>query len=186
MKKIFIVLVIGLIWSACTEEKVGVYSLEEDFIYLPYNNSTMGGTTIPDTLLYNRVELEVNLEQQLDTFYFRVNVAGKARNINRKIKIVEYPIEINDNYEQAKEGVNYVAFDGSEMEKHLILPADSLGIDLPIIVKYDQGIAGETKRFTVAFRLADSEDFKVMSVNSNLTAGNTARACGYVSFSQKN
>ena len=39
MKKLLIALVIGLIGYACSEEKVGVYSLERDYIYFQYESS---------------------------------------------------------------------------------------------------------------------------------------------------
>ena len=81
MKKLLIALVIGLIGYACSEEKVGVYSLERDYIYFQYESSRLGTTmNIADSvyLYYNSSSVSVNSSRQRDTFFFRVKVAGMA------------------------------------------------------------------------------------------------------------
>ena len=50
MRKLFIILTIGLILGACTKEEVGVYSLGDDYIYMPYNQSIYGTMTTPDCI----------------------------------------------------------------------------------------------------------------------------------------
>ncbi len=185
MKKLFIILIIGAFLGACSEEKVGVYSLEDDYIYIPYNSNIYGTVTSPDSayMFYNKASLFVNSKQQRDTFYFRVLVVGEAQSVDRKIKLEPYVYKVNGT-EEAVAGVNYVAFDDPEMQENLIVAADSLGANIPIIVTYDPAIAGVTKSFIVAFKLAESEDFKVFGVNSDLTAGNSARIHAYVQFNQ--
>ncbi|WP_065219273.1 MULTISPECIES: hypothetical protein [Butyricimonas] len=185
MKKLFIILTIGLILGACTKEEVGVYSLGNDYIYMPYNQSIYGTMTTPDTvyMFYNSSPLTVSSTQKRDTFYFKVLVAGLAKNVDRKIKIEPYSCDISYK-EDAVAGVNYVAFDDPEMEKHLVIPANSLESEIPIIVTYDQAIAGQYKSFAVKFKLVESEDFKLLGVNSDLTAGNSARTHAYVQFTQ--
>lgn len=185
MKKLFIIFVIGLMWGACSEEKVGVYSLTDDYIYMPYFQDIYGTMTALDSayMFYNKTALNVSSTQKRDTFYFRVLVAGLAKDIDRKIKIAPYTCEVSGK-EEAVEGVNYIAFDDPEMEKNLVVSADSLGVNVPIIVTYDPAIAGKSKSFIVAFKLIESEDFRVLGVNSNLTAGNTARLHAYVQFNQ--
>ena len=185
MKKLFMILVIGLIWSACTKEEVGIYSLTSDYIYMPYNQDIYGTMSTPDTvyLFYNKSSLSVNSTQRRDTFYFKVLVAGLAKKVDRKIKVESYSCEVSGK-EDAIAGVNYIAFDDPEMVKHLIVPADSLEVDIPIIVTYDPAIAGQSKSFAVKFKLVESEDFEILGVNTDLTAGNSARTHAYVQFNQ--
>lgn len=135
MKKLFIILVIGLIWGACTEEKVEVYSLVNDYIYIPYNKDIYQAdmrTTDSVYMFYNKNALAVNSTQRRDTFYFRVLVAGLAQEVDRKIKLEPWVHEVNGK-ESAIVGVNYIAFDDPEMEKNLILPADSLAVNIPLL-----------------------------------------------------
>ena len=48
MKKLFIVLVVGLMWAACTREEVDVFSLEDNYIYFPYDNgATLATSMVP-------------------------------------------------------------------------------------------------------------------------------------------
>ena len=139
MKKLLIALVIGLIGYACSEEKVGVYSLERDYIYFQYESSRLGTTmNIADSvyLYYNSSSVSVNSSRQRDTFFFRVKVAGMARSVDRKINIEPYSFLTNGR-EEAIAGVNYVAFDDPEMEKCCVVPADSVSVNIPIIVTYN-------------------------------------------------
>ena len=81
--------------------------------------------------------------------------------------------------------MNYVAFDDPEMEKCCVVPADSVSVNIPIIVTYNPAIAGSYKGFMLAFKLVDSEDFEIMATNSNLNA-NPARTHAFVQFTQSN
>lgn len=188
MKKLFIILIIGLFGYACSEEKVGVYSLENDYIYFQYDVKTMsaGMSSIDDTVYYyrNSSSLNVSSTQQRDTFVCRVLVAGVGKKYDRKINLAPYVYAL-ESTELAISGVNYIAFDNSEMEQHLIIPADSVGVNIPIIVTYDSSIAGMYKTFTVGAKLLESEDFKVMEANANLTS-NPARSHLCVRFTQSN
>lgn len=186
MKKLFILLVIGLAWGACTEENVDVYSLTDEYVYIPYNSDIyLADMRSSDTvyMFYNRTALSVNSMQVRDTFYFRVLVTGVAKNVDRKINIQPWVNEVNGK-EAAVPGVNYVAFDDPEMVGNFIIPADSLGVNIPIVVTYDPAIAGQWKSFAVTFKLAESEDFKVLGTNSDVTSGNGARSHAYVQFNQ--
>jgi hypothetical protein len=186
MKRLFIILVIGLIWGACTEEKVEVYSLTDEYIYIPYNsNLYRADMRLSDSvyMFYNKSALSVHSMQERDTFYFRVLVTGAAKKVDRKIKLESWENEVTGK-EAAVPGVNYIAFDDPEMERNLILPADSVGVNIPIIVTYDPVIAGQWKSFVVTFKLAESEDFKVLGTNSDITSGNAARSHAYVQFNQ--
>lgn len=185
MKKIFMAMLIGWLGYACTEDKVWVYSLDRDYVYLSYDNTKLSANQADSVYVYyNMSSLRVNSVQQRDTFYFRVLVAGMAKDYDRKLKIEPYTFDMQ-NVEIGIENVNYVAFDEPEMEKHLVVPADSIGVDIPIIVKYDPTIAGSYKNFIVGFRLADTEDFSVLATNANLQA-NPARSHAYVRFTQSN
>ncbi len=187
MRKLFIAFIIGWLGCACSEEKVGVYSLENDYIYFEYDGTKLGSALNPiDSvyLYYNSSSVSVNSSQQRDTFFFRVLVAGVAKEYDRKIKLEPYTYEMA-NVGVGVKGVNYVSFDDPEMEKYLVVPADSLGTDIPIIVTYDPAIAGTYKNFTVGFRLADSDDFNVMATNPNLQPS-PARTYAYVRFTQSN
>ena len=187
MKKLLIALVIGLIGYACSEEKVGVYSLERDYIYFQYESSRLGTTmNVADSvyLYYNSSSVSVNSSRQRDTFFFRVKVAGMARSVDRKINIEPYSFLTNGR-EEAIAGVNYVAFDDPEMEKCCVVPADSVSVNIPIIVTYNPAIAGSYKGFMLAFKLVDSDDFEIMATNPNLSA-NPARTHAFVQFTQSN
>ena len=53
MKKLFIVLVVGLMWAACTREEVDVFSLEDNYIYFPYDNgATLATSMVPGDSTY--------------------------------------------------------------------------------------------------------------------------------------
>lgn len=187
MKKLFIALVIGMIGYACSEEEVGVYTLDRDYIYFKYDASKLGATMNPADsvyLYYNSSSISVNSSRQRDTFFLRVQVAGMARGVDREVKIEPYAFVTNGR-EEAIAGVNYVAFDDSEMKRCCVIPADSLGVNIPVIVTYNPAIAGSYKSFMFAFKLVDSEDFKIMMTNSNLDA-NPARTHAFVQFTQSN
>ena len=188
MKKLFIVLVVGLMWAACTREEVDVFSLEDNYIYFSYDNGTTLATSmVPDDstyYFYNKSSLTVKSTQQRDTFYFEVRAAGLAKSVDRQIKIAPWSCEVSG-FTEAVEGVNYVPFDDPEMVENLVLPADSVRVKIPVIVTYDPSIAGTAKSFIVGLKLVDSGDLKVMGTNLNITiADKAARTHAYVRFNQ--
>lgn len=193
MKKILIALLVGLIWGACTEEKVWEYSSEEDYIYIPYESAVLAaGMDVDSTwFFYNKSSLTVNsTTQQRDTFMLHLKIAGTPKSVDRQIRLQPWDFEIAGK-QVAVAGVNYVAFDDSEMEKALVLPADSASIHVPIIVMYDQATADATTAyssyFIVPFELVDSEGLNVMGTNSDITVVDmAARTHFYVQFTQTN
>ena len=78
-----------------------------------------------------------------------------------------------------------MAFDDPEMEKCCVVPADSVSVNIPIIVTYNPAIAGSYKGFMLAFKLVNSDDFEIMATNPNLSA-NPARTHAFVQFTQSN
>ena len=143
MKKLLIALVIGLIGYACSEEKVGVYSLERDYIYFQYESSRLGTTmNVADSvyLYYNSSSVSVNSSRQRDTFFFRVKVAGMARSVDRKINIEPYSFLTNGR-EEAIAGVNYVAFDDPENPTIMEDFIRALGAE-PVIYPYRNECCG--------------------------------------------
>lgn len=192
MKKILIVLFIGLIWGACSEEKVWEYSSEEDYIYIPYESSaySMGMAMDSTWYFYNMSSLTVNSTQTRDTFMLHLKIAGTPKSVDRQIRLQPWDFEVTGK-QVAVAGVNNVAFDDPEMEKALVLPADSASIHVPIIVMYDQATADATTAyssyFIVPFELVDSEGLNVMGTNSDITVVDmAARTHFYVQFTQTN
>ena len=188
MKKLFIVLEVGLMLAACTREEVDVFSLEDNYIYFPYDNGTTLATSmVPGDSIYyfyNKSSLTVKSAQQRDTFYFEVRAAGLAKSVDRQIKIVPWSCEVSG-FTEAVEGVNYVPFDDPEMVKNLVLPADSVQVKIPVIVTYDPSIAGTAKSFIVGLKLIDSGDLRVMGTNFNITVvDKAARTHACVRFNQ--
>lgn len=186
MKKLLIILGIALVWGACHEEKVGVYSLEEDYVYSAYYSSRYSSVVASDNNLYFwgiSSMPYVNSTILRDTVYIRVDVAGMPRDYDRHIKLEQFNYEYQGR-DTAVAGVNYVAFDDPEVEALLVVPKDSVAAEIPVIVTYDPASAGQYQSFILAFRLVESEDFKVLETNPDLTV-NSARTNFLLMFSQQ-
>lgn len=160
MRILFVILII-LSLGACSEEKVGVYSLENSYVYFVYDKLQQMGMV--DSMFYvpGPTLTKQSYGQTRDTIYYRVGVVGLPAKIDRKIEIETFDYEI-DGTKQAVAGVNYIGFDAPEMEKYLVIPADSLGVTIPIVLTYDESTFGTYQKFVVAFRLVETEDFKLM------------------------
>lgn len=192
MKKLLIIFVVALFVGACQEEEVGVFSLEDAYVYITYegNNMQMGMTPDSTYYFYNMSSLMVNSTQTRDTFMLRLKIAGTTKNVDRQIRLRPWNFEIAGR-QVAVPGVNYVAFDAPEMEDALVLPADSTTVSVPIIVMFDSATAEASTTystgFVLPFELSESEDLKVLGTNSDISVvDKAARTHFYVQFTQTN
>ena len=180
MKTLLIVLFAGLFVIACTEEKPGFYRGDN------YISFTKAGTRLyaQDTII--TLNKSVGNEtytwsaKRIDTTYIRVKVIGNVSREDRPIKFEQYTIEGNAAVD-AEPGVNYVAFDDPRVKDLMVLPADSVEVNIPIIVLFDPNSAGQYFSRVLNFRLVESEDFRLATKAHYMTPYR-----GRVTISQQN
>ncbi len=158
---ILIIALIGLLVS-CHYEKPDYYKGDSYVrIWVEYFSGNAG--YVPEYPLNTAgglIHESVNANRLRDTAWFRIQAFGHSSSTDRKIKIEQY-FEENDEYEAAVAGINYVAFDDPEMEKYMVIPADSTTIEVPVIMTYDPNVRGVT--YHLYFQLVPTDDFEVMA-----------------------
>lgn len=154
MRALLLILIIGGFLFSCTEENVELYKRKDNYIFFVLTSDMRA----LDSLYSYKWSLNVpSYNKTKDTVYFRVGVGGNWANGPRKIKLEQYTHPEDPTIPDAVPGEDYIAFDDLVMEQHYTISADSLEIDIPIIIT--------SKTYTskmLDFRLVDSDDFKVM------------------------
>lgn len=154
MMKNIIFLLLGIFsLIACTEENPGLYT-GNDYIQFYYNG------TASSEIKANPVKYpSISAKKTRDTAYFRLQVAGHTSKYPRVIRFEQYVDSTSLTYsELAQPGVNYVSFDDPEIQKLMVIPADSIYMNIPVIVTYDMTVKGS---FVLDFKLVETEDFEV-------------------------
>ena len=173
MKTLLIVLFVGLLWVSCSEEVVEPYRGSDNYIHF-LNGNKMHLSDAMYTYKGDGTNYEMlvgnNSYKKRDTALFRVSISGFISDQSRVIKLEQYVpatvFEEDGGAEAAVPGVNYVSFDDPEMQKHLIMPADSVAVNIPIIVLSDPNSTSGTK--VLYFRLVENENFKIPAAATNL------------------
>lgn len=163
MRALLMILLTGLFFVACTEEKPGYYEGDNYICF------TKQGTRLyaQDTII-NLGSKSVGNEtypyssKRIDTVYIRVRVIGDISKAARPVKFEQYTIE-GTTAVDAVPGVNYVAFDDSRVKDLMVVPADSVEVNIPIIVLFDQNSAGQYFSRVLNFRLKETDNFELAS-----------------------
>ena len=125
-----------------------------------------------------------------DTAYLKVNTIGGPMNRDRKIsfqQITEYEYEYKYDEKgnptdtittevknKAVPGVHYVAMNDPEMQNLLVIPANEVAVEVPIILLRDASLRKEEVR--LCLELQETEDFKL---------GESNRLSGVIIFADK-
>lgn len=157
MKTLVIVLLISMVVAvSCSEEIVEPYTRTDNYVFF----MSMSGITAIDSLYdYNRTISLPSGSKTKDTVYLKIGVGGNYARGPRKVKLEQYTYD-DPSYvaEEAVAGVDYIAFDDPVMEEHYTIPADSLVMNIPIILTSPSSYP----RKVLNFRLAENDDFKVL------------------------
>lgn len=157
MKTLIIVLLIGMVVVAsCSEEIVEPYTRTDDYVFF----MSMSGITAQDSLYdYNRTIYLPSGNKTKDTVYLKIGVGGNYARGPRKVKLEQYTYN-DPGYiaEEAIAGVDYIAFDDSVMDEHYTIPADSLVMNIPVIITSPSS----SPRKVLNLRLVENENFKVL------------------------
>lgn len=156
MKQLAIIIFCVLGFVACEYEKPGFYE-GRDYIQFYYK----GHLIYKDSNDVKAVSLNyasVSATRLRDTAWFRLHAIGMPSNRDRKIQFEQYVNEADSNYVVAVPNVNYVAFDHSEIQKYMVIPADSVYMNIPVVILYD---AGAKRRVALNFRLVPTDDFEL-------------------------
>lgn len=150
---LFVVSIVMLV--SCHYEKPGFYE-GNAYIQFYYSGLMNQDTTerITNPLNYPYVS-STRLQ---DTAWFRLQAVGGPVNRDRKVKFEQYSVELTGSSMEAVPGVNYVAFDDPEMQKYMIIPADSVYMNIPVVILYDTEKKGS---FVLNFELVPTEDFEL-------------------------
>lgn len=155
--KLHLILILGCVWGAiaCSHEKPEFYK-GGNYIqfWVGEPDASIGYVVTPKN--YPRI----NSNQLYDTAWLRVQVVGEISPRDRRIKFEQYDQE-DAYYTQAVAGVNYVPFDDPELQKYMVIPADSSAVNIPVVVKYDVNTKASINLY---LRLLPTEDFELGQV----------------------
>ena len=154
MRALLLILVIGGFFVSCSEENVELYKRKDNYIFFV---TTSKMWALDSLYRYASSVYVPSYNKTRDTVYFRVGVGGNWANGPRKIKLEQYAHPDDPTIPDAVPGEDYVAFDDPVMEEHYTIPADSLEINIPVIIT-----SKTSSPKMLDFRLVDTDDFKVM------------------------
>ena len=100
----------------------------------------------------------VNSNRLRDTAWFRLQAVGRPAQKDRLVRFEPYINKADSNYITAVPGVNYVAFDDPEIQRHMIIPADSVYMNIPVVILYDAETKGSV---ALNFQLVPTDDFEL-------------------------
>lgn len=157
MKRLSIILFFVCIVMAvsCHYEKPGFYQ-ERTYIQFYYPNLINKDTTDYMTRPLNYPY--INSNRLKDTAWFRLQVVGGPVKWDREVKFRQYSVELTGNDMEAVPGVNYIPFDDPEIQKRMIIPADSVYMNVPVVILYDTEKKGT---FVLNFELVPTDDFEL-------------------------
>lgn len=172
MKALLILLFIGLLWVSCSEEKVEPYRGSDSYVYFLDGSKMQLGDSMY-TYKGSGANLNVmvgnNSYKKRDTALYRVGLSGYISDQPRTFRLEQYVPGKEDENDAgagvAEAGVNYVAFDDPEMLEHLVIPADSIAVNVPIVILTDPNSSSGDK--VLYFRLVENENFKLPAVSTN-------------------
>lgn len=163
MKILLLLLFIGVIYTACTEENVEPFQRTDNYIFFVANNNVRALDSLYN---YNNYVGVPSYNKTRDTVYFRIGVGGNLATGPRKFKLEQYDGYGEETISQAAvAGEDYIAFDDPLMVEHYTISADSLEMNIPIIIT---STTYTTK--VLNFRLVENEEFKLFH-KGNQTLG---------------
>ena len=158
MKRLSIIIfVFGVIsFASCRYEKPGFYE-GRDYIQFYYSGNLLHKDsnevkTSPVNYPY------ISSTRLRDTAWFRLKAVGTPSRRERQVRFEQYTNEADKNYIEAVPGVNYVAFDDPEIQKYMVIPADSVHMNIPVVILYDTGTRGSV---ALNFKLVSTDDFEL-------------------------
>ena len=165
MKRIVVIILCCLGMYACSEKKPGFYTGDDGVIFYLSNTENYDADPYPDA----SAKGSVSALKTTDTLYFRVDILGNLSTEIRKFALKQTTefteVDVSDYYvgkEVPVAGVNYIAFDESEMEKYYEVAPDSSYVVFPVIMKYDPAKAGKKTDFLLIFELLPTEELPIM------------------------
>ena len=156
MKRLFIIVFLFCLGVAsCHYEKPEFYG-EGDYIQFYYSNLINKDTNDRKTAPLNYPY--VNSNRLRDTAWFRLQAVGRPAPKDRLVRFEPYINKADSNYITAVPGVNYVAFDDPEIQRYMIIPADSVYMNIPVVILYDAETKGSV---ALNFQLVPTNDFEL-------------------------
>ncbi|OKZ16437.1 MAG: hypothetical protein BHV81_13465 [Butyricimonas synergistica] len=167
MKKILMIICFAcLLLEACDKAEVpSIYSGPDGINFYYDQVGPYDADPYPDA----SAKGSVSALKTTDTLYFRVDILGNLSTEIRKFALKQTTefteVDVSDYYvgkEVPVAGVNYIAFDDSEMEKYYEVAPDSSYVVFPVIMKYDPAKAGKKTDFLLIFELLPTEELPIM------------------------
>lgn len=91
----------------------------------------------------------------LDTMWLRVQTMGMPEDEDRPVKFVQLPE--SDESIMARPGVHYIAFDSPELAPLMVVKANQVQADIPVVFLKDASLKGKEYRLTIS--IAPNEYF---------------------------
>ena len=156
MKRLFIIVFLFCLGVAsCHYEKPEFYE-EGDYIQFYYSNLINKDTNDRKTAPLNYPY--VNSNRLRDTAWFRLQAVGMPAKKDRIVRFEPYINKADSNYITAVPGVNYVAFDDPDIQRHMIIPAEAVYMNIPVVILYDAETKGSV---ALNFQLVPTNDFEL-------------------------
>ncbi len=157
MKQLFIILflVCATSFVACHYERPGFYE-GGNYIQFYYDNLVYKDSS--DYLTRPQNYPYISSTRLQDTAWFRVQAVGQPAHYDRAVRFEPYVNAADSNSTEAVPGVHYVAFDDPEIQPLMVVPADSVYMDIPVVILYDADTRGSV---ALNFRLVATDDFEI-------------------------
>lgn len=169
MRRIYILAMLLLSVISCSEADLMLYS-DEPRVYL-------GGYTRAESKTFYYDTDDVTR----DTLYVYVETMGGPRDYDRavnfkqvKVYDVEYTVEngvkvdsvVTENPYNAVAGKHFVAFDGEETKKLMIVPAGEVNALIPVILLRDASL--KENEYYLTLQLIENDEFKIGGVTKDV------------------
>ncbi len=154
MKRLYIyiyALIAIFVVVGCEENQMDAYA-NDPALYFSYSTET--STSQADSINYSFFVLPTAVKR--DTVHVRVNTMGMPVGYDRPIKVVQTNVGESN---AAVPGVHFVSLDDAGVRDSLRIPADSVGVYIPVIVLRDATLSTDVKRLELA--LVENEHFRL-------------------------